>query len=114
MGTPPRSRDEPPNGYLWAIDDTGIPYILEAPLPALNGNRPKHTNLTAGGPAYIGGELWFSDARSLFLSGGSGRYPPRNAEQLSNAVRVFEFYGYGVTSLGWDTDSDTAQRLLTR
>ena len=111
---PPRRRDDSTYRYLWAIDDTGIPYVREVPLRALDGELPKHTNLTAGGLAYVAGELWFSDESSLFLSGGSGRYPPRSAHHLDDAVRVFEFYGYGVMSLGWDTDNDMARRLLIR
>ena len=114
LRSPPQIRTESTNRYLWVIDDTGIPYIRELPIYALHGKLPKHTNLTAGGLAYVAGELWFSDDNCLFLSGGSGRYPPRNAEHLDDAVRVFEFYGYGVTSLGWDTDHDTAQRAFMK
>ena len=114
LGSPPQIRTESTNRYLWVIDDTGIPYIRELPIYALHGKLPKHTNLTAGGLAYVAGELWFSDDSCLFLSGGFGRYPPRNAEHLGDAVRVFEFYGYGVTSLGWDTDHDTAQRAFMK
>ena len=91
IGAPPRARNDSRNRYLWVIDDTGIPYILEAQLLALNGELPKHTNLTGGGRAYLGGELWFSDRSSLFMSGGSGRYPPANAEQLDDAAQVFEY-----------------------
>ena len=97
---------------MWVIDDTGIPYIREIPLAALHDRLPKHTNLTAGGVAYVGGELWFADYNCLFVSGGSARYPPRSAEHLDDAVQVFAFYGYGVTNLGWDIDNDTAQRVF--
>ena len=98
------------NRYLWVIDRRGIPYILEQPLPETDGIDPKHTNLTGGENAYLGGELWFSDAQRLFLSGGSGRYPPVDANQLNDAVKVFESYRYGVTSLGWDFKNRRAWR----
>ena len=88
--------------YLWIIDARGIPYIIERPLPATGGNLPKHTNLTGGGEAYVGGELWFTSSESMYLSGGSGRYPPTSEPQLDEAVEVFESFGYSVISLGWD------------
>lgn len=112
-GFPPRQRGgEYTNRYLWVIDDRGIPYILEAPLSVLQCSLPKHTNLTAGGRAYVGGELWFSDHESMYVSGGSGRYPPENARQLADAVDVFGSYGYKVTSLGWDFDGGYANRFI--
>ena len=93
------------------MDDAGVPYIIERPLPHLNGSRPKHTNLTGGADAYLGGEIWFSDAVSLFLSGGSGRYPPLHEAQLNDAVQVFESYGYRVMSLGWNVRGGQAERI---
>ena len=102
-GLPPRHRNGPTTFlYLWVIDLSGIPYILECALPELGGEPPKHTNLTGGKPASIGGELWFHTESSLFLSGKSGRYGPRNEQQLADAVTVFEDYGYKVSSLGWE------------
>lgn len=112
-GRPPRGReDEPTNRYLWVIDDSGIPYIREVKLPVLQNCVPKHTNLTAGGCAYIGGELWFGDYVSIYVSGGSGRYPPKNPQQLADAVEVFTSYGYEVTSLGWDDDHNWAAKYI--
>ena len=108
LGTPPYSRTEPGcNRYLWVIDANGIPYIREAPISSI-ADKPKHTNLTGGGKAYLGGELW-SDSR-LCVSGGSGRYPPINSIQLDCAVQVFRDFDYDVTSLGWDEGTDTAKR----
>ena len=94
------------------IDIRGIPYVFETPVSAIGDLLPKHTNLTGGGEAYLGGELWFSSASSLYLSGGSGRYPPLNAAQLDEAVGVFESFGYEVASLGWDHIWDEAMRNL--
>ena len=81
-------------------------------MEALRNNWPKHTNLTGGGLAYLGGELWFSGDSSMYLSGGSGRYPPRDELQMEDAVAVFEAYNYVVTSLGWDTEGGQAERVL--
>ena len=111
-GTPPRGRGQPTGRYLWVIDDYGIPYIIESPLGELGNRPPKHTNLTGGGRAYVGGELWFSNSQSIYVSGGSGRYPPRNETQLVDAVAVFAAYNYAVTSLGWDYETGRAERVL--
>ena len=112
FGHPPNSRRSGRNRYLWVINDAGVPFIQEIPIAALNGREPKHTNLTGGGPAYMGGELWFETDTRIFVSGGSGRYPPYGAQQLEDAVGVFAAYQYTVTSLGWNPESGEAKRRL--
>ena len=114
LGYPPKAKGDPRSKkcYLWVINDDGIPFIREISIPALNGQMPKHTNLTGGRPAYIGGELWFETDARIFVSGGSGRYPPEGAGQLADAVGVFESYQYAVTSLGWDAATGNAKRIL--
>ena len=111
-GIPPYAETGGRARYLWVIDEIGIPYLQERPIDRLGGALPKHTNLTGGRPAYIGGEVWFSDSESIYVSGGSGRYPPRDETQLLDAVSVFESYGYKVKSLGWDSESQRALRVL--
>jgi hypothetical protein len=103
-GHQPQGRYEQSGRYLWVIDEEGVPYIAEIPQPLLENALPKHTNLTGGGRAYLGGELWFATEVVIFLSGGSGRYPPVSPEQLDAAAGVLEAYRYTVTSLGWDSD----------
>ena len=76
------------------------------------GAAPKHTNLTGGDKAYLGGEVWFESDTALYISGGSGRYPPQNPDQLDEAVRVFESFGYRVASLGWDEIYGNPRRFL--
>lgn len=100
------------NTYLWVIDIRGIPYVFEVPIRVIGGTLPKHSNLTGGCEAHLGGELWFASECSLYLSGGSGRYPPLDAAQLKDATEVFESFGYEVTSLGWDYEIDEAKRSL--
>ena len=113
FGNPPATRrSKGAHRYLWVISEAGVPFIKESPVLALKGQIPKHTNLTGGQPAYVGGELWFETTERLFVSGGSGRYPPNNADQLADAVGVFEAYRYQVTSLGWDYETDNAKRTL--
>ena len=74
--------------YVWVIDATGIPFILERGLCALKGRSPKHSNLTGGKPASMGGELWFRTESSLYLSGGSGRYRPREQQLAGRSNSV--------------------------
>ena len=71
LGSPPLSDEEPgANRYLWVIDRRGIPYIIEQPQSIIAEELPKHTNLTGGRAAYMGGELWFSSNFDIFVSGG--------------------------------------------
>lgn len=65
LGAPPTSRLDSRHRYLWVIDKQGIPYIIEECLDALDTTLPKHTNLTGGGAASMGGELWFASDCSL-------------------------------------------------
>ena len=111
-GSPGLSRTEHVNTYLWVIDARGIPYVFESPIPKIGAMCPKHTNLTGGAKAYLGGEMWFASAMALYISGGSGRYPPEDKTQLEEAAQVFESFGYEVTSLGWDDTIGTAMRIL--
>lgn len=113
FGYPPKNSDERGhNTYLWVIDSRGIPYLIESPLSVLDGKLPKHTNLTGGEPAYVGGELWFSGSTCMFVSGGSGRFPPQDEEQLDKAIDIFASFSYTVTSLGWNPETGRARRLL--
>ena len=115
VGFPPRSNDdeESRNRYIWVIDERGIPHILEVPVPSLEGELPKHSNLAAGMLACVGGELWFRSATDVYVSGGSGRYPPRSEAELEDVVRVFESFAYAVQSLGWDNETGYAKRVLS-
>jgi hypothetical protein len=92
------------------IDDSGVPYILDQPVIVLGYSGPKHSNLTGGGQAFVGGELWFKSDQELVVSGASGRYPPEDEAQLEDAIGVFRQFGYETTSMGWEVDS--AKRYL--
>src|ERR1035437_5937410 len=71
-GRPPVGREDPGDPpYLWVIDDSGVPYILDQPVIVLGYSGPKHSNLTGGGQAFVGGELWFKSDQELVVSGAS-------------------------------------------
>ena len=112
FGSPPTGFGDGQSRYLWIIDNTGIPYIVESPLETLDEHPPKHTNLSGGSPAYVGGELWFISGHEIYLSGGSGRYPPRNQFELRDACEVFASFQYTVNSLGWNDAAKSANRIL--
>lgn len=108
LGTPDSGEidgDGGANKYLWVIDTRGICYIFEAPIRELNHNPPKHSNLTGGGKAYIGGEMWFKTCSSMWVWGKSGRYPARNEQEWEEAVGVFNSFGYKTLSPVWDDET---------
>ena len=111
-GRPRRSHQEAgENCHLWVIDDRGRPCISEAPLRRLGGNQLRHTNLTGGGEASIGGEIWFDDLPRVYLSGSSGRYPPTGPEHLKAAEDLFRAVGFDVVGLGWDEETNQPMRV---
>lgn len=108
-GTVPKVAGGGVGTYLWVIDDRGIHYVLDENKPELGELPPKHTNLTGGGMAYVGGEMWFETDSVLCISGDSGRYRSENAVQLEDAAAVFRSFGYRVRSLGWDDEANAPQ-----
>jgi|SRR6478752_2733753 len=102
--------------HLWVIQHTSIPYVCEYEqvVPPLQSGRVTHTNLTGGGAASFGGELWIDpiDDNHLYVNGCSGRYGPQTETQLNDAVVVLETRGYAVTSFGWDHDTAAPAMVL--
>lgn len=115
-GHPPSEERAGNACHLWVFDEAGVPFIFEhAPVAhELNDRAIKHTNLTGGDSAYCGGEVWFAAATTnqVFVSGASGRYRPRAAEELEDAIAVFRDFGFKTTSLGWDPQTNAPQRVL--
>lgn len=115
---PPRRPGQPEGRHLWVIVPDEVRVILEvAPAvrpPPLSLGVAKHTNLTGGGLAACGGELWIDpvDSKKLYANGGSGRYPPRTPKQLEDAVRVIAALGFTVISAGWSDENDCAERVF--
>jgi hypothetical protein len=116
--TPAKRIGDREGRHLWAIVPSDVRVILEvAPgvkPPPLTLGVAKHTNLTGGGPASCGGEVWLdpADPRKLYATGGSGRYPPRTPAQLEDAIEVFLSFGFEVISAGWSEDNDCPQRVF--
>ena len=111
-GSPRRSQDnDGENCHLWVIDERGRPCISQAPLGRLGADKLHHTNLTGGGSASVGGEVWFDQMPRIYLSGSSGRYPPEGASHLEAAEQLFRAVGFEVFSLGWDMEIDKPHRV---
>jgi hypothetical protein len=107
LGRAPRSQDEPKeNTYIWLIIDSEIRFTLEegplGPRFRVKDDKVKHTNLSGGNDAHCGGEMWFISDSEIWITGGSGRYPPSGAAELESIAEVFRSFGYEVTSAGWD------------
>lgn len=114
-GSPSQSQNPDRGRHLWVFFDGQIPSILEAAAvtPPLEG-LVKHTNLTGGGAASSGGELWFdtTEPMKLYVNGASGRYGPKNADELNDAVSVFQSGEFEVVSVGWDLEVDKPARVI--
>lgn len=117
LGHPPRSHQENSTSkskYIWVITEKEVPAILELSEKAkfLPSKRATHTNLTGGGLAYCGGEVWFESGERIYVSGSSGRYPPRSIGELQDICLAFIQLGYSVTSFGWNDDTNRPHRYF--
>lgn len=106
-GAPPVGTKAGGQKYLWVIRSSGMPYAQESGplgLSIAGRGRLAHTNLTGGEDAHCGGELWFRGECDIWLTGGSGRYPPRCQEELEAVVAAICCAGYTVRSAGWSDE----------
>lgn len=76
------------------------------------GGKLKHTNLTGGEPAFSGGELLILNDNTLVVSGDSGRYGPRSADEMLDVAIAFRNAGYTVYSTGYDEEASRALPLI--
>jgi hypothetical protein len=100
--TEPRSAGEKMHVWLVLPDDVVYSEEMGASGMATERKRLSHTNLSGGEKAHCGGELWFRDESSIWITGGSSRYAPRTQEELELVARSFVDSGYSVCSCGWD------------
>jgi hypothetical protein len=115
VGSPPfASNEHGTNKFLWLVGTDDVPTALEeGPLGRTRKReRLTHTNLSGGSLAHSGGELWFRDQNSVWLTGGSDRYRPRDSQELENIAQAFRLSGYRVASCGWDRETDHPARYF--
>jgi hypothetical protein len=96
--------------FLWVIDESSIKIIRER-----TNNRKRthdsecvcHTNLTGGGKAFIGGEMFFSADGKIYVNYFSDRYGNPTAEQWEAAKEYIQ-------SVGYDNLVDIVELLVSR
>ncbi|WP_162292132.1 hypothetical protein [Stenotrophomonas maltophilia] len=100
--------------YLWLVLREDVVCGLEYGSLGLSLGRKRmaHTNFSGKEPAYVGGEMWFRDESSVWINGGSGRFPAQDASEWHAAVRGFVRAGYSVCSAGWDEGTGTPSRVI--
>jgi len=126
LAAPPMTIDErhvprrkgDPGCHLWVIISADCPFILERAVvtPPLQSGSVKHSNLTGGGPASCGGEIWFdpADESLTYVNGCSGRYGPCTTRELEDAVDAIRFLGYQAESFGWDDQANKPAMVLRK
>ncbi|WP_146115076.1 hypothetical protein [Malikia spinosa] len=90
--------------HLWIIRLKDCVYALERSEfgDKLENGKIKHTNLTGGEPAFTGGELIWITEREVIVNGCSGRYGPKNANEMTTAAKAFSNSGYRTWTTGYD------------
>lgn len=99
---------------LWVVREADVVHAEEecAFGKALASSAIKHTNLTGGGPAFSGGEFLMLPDDTLVVSGDSGRYGPRTADEMQDVAIAFRNAGYTVYSTGYDQEANRAFPLV--
>ena len=83
--------------FLWVIDNSSLRIIREKTRNARRTHDSEfvcHTNLTAWGEAYIGGELFFGDDGNIYINFFSDRYGNPSVAQWETAKQFFIRIGY--------------------
>lgn len=114
-GTPARQpRSSGTNMYLWLVAPSDVVIAIEEGAAGQSTARRRlaHTNLSGGGDAHAGGELWFKDSETVWITGGSSRYTPRSRTELESVASAFRTSGYRVCNCGWDEENDMPARFF--
>lgn len=83
--------------FLWVIDNSPLRIIREKTRNIKRTHDAEfvcHTNLTAWGEAYMGGELFFGDDNNIYINYFSDRYGNPSSTQWEAAKQIFSRLGY--------------------
>ncbi|MGE0282144.1 MAG: hypothetical protein AB7P20_16245 [Rhizobiaceae bacterium] len=96
------------NKRLWVVTTDDVLHAREKCLfgEQREAKAAKHSNLTAGNSAFAGGEVVFADRQTIAITGSSGRYRLRSAEELKAIEVAFAESGYNVWSMGFNQDTN--------
>lgn len=104
----PELSEKPDGQHLWVVTKEHVLHALEA--CAFGAQREagsaKHSNLTGGGRAFVGGELVFLNEATIAITGSSGRYRLRSGEEMAAIERAFAESGYNVWSMGYNQEAN--------
>ncbi|QGM45094.1 hypothetical protein [Methylocystis heyeri] len=104
----PETPEEFGDRHLWVVTTENVHYAPEAcDFGKCRGaGATKHSNLTGGGRAFVGGELVFLEADTIAITGCSGRYRLRSGKEMAAIERAFVESGYNVWSMGYNEDTN--------
>jgi len=104
---PTTEQTAPEARHLWVIRPDGVPVALEACQwgKDLESGCIKHSNLTGGGQAHSGGEIWFIGEDRIAINAASGRYGAESAAEFKIITDAVRRSGYHVASMGFDLDN---------
>jgi hypothetical protein len=104
----PELPKQPAGQRLWVVTKEHVLHALETCDFAAKreAGAAKHSNLTGGGRAFVGGELVFSSEATITITGSSGRYRLRSGKEIAAIERAFVESGYDVWSMGYNQDTN--------
>ncbi len=93
---------------LWVVTKEQVLHALEKCGfgTSREAEAVKHSNLTGGGMAFVGGELRFLNSETIAITGSSGRYRLRGAKEMASIERAFAESGYNVWSMGYNEETN--------
>ncbi len=77
--------------FLWVLDQGGIKVLWENVENLLDVDKEvKHTNITAAGLAFHGGELFITDDNKIFVNNASDRYGDSERQHWEAVITYFK------------------------